>query len=1157
MFKTAIYIFLALVLPFRTLAQFTISGRILNKTDKKPVENVSVFLSNATVGDKTAADGIFTLRNVKPGKYDLVVTDIAFALYSQPVTVEGSNITLPDIMLSPQVKSLQQVTIQYHADPNREKYYSWFRDAFIGTGERGAQCKILNPEILDFSFEPEHKTLKASSADFLVVENEALGYRIKYLLTDFLMRDSASVKQVRYQGFSLFETLKGSPGQEARWQRARDEVYANSPMHFFRAAIADKLDENNFKAEKLQRSSGKLLPNAVHRRDIISRAPGRNQYILHCDHCDLVVTYNPKHHFHINNHTEYFYNRGNTDNTFVRFNSPEVLIYGLGVPENPYDLSFRGVWGRYKAAELLPIDYEPANSMEMSAGQDVLLAKLDSFSAVRQTEKAYLQFDKPYYAAGDTMYFKAYVTMGERHVPSQISGVLHVDLINTKNKIDQSFKLQITNGIAWGDFALPDSLPKGNYRLRAWTQWMRNDPGGFFEKAIPIGSLQNSRVPESNTAKAATGKPDVQFFPEGGTIVTGIRSRVAFKAIGPSGLGVNVKGNITDNDNKLITSFTSAHLGMGSFELTPEPGKTYKAKLSFADGTTQTIDLPKAEEKGITLSVNNDAIPLAKVRITANDAYFKENKGKDYTLLIYSGGIATTVDCTLDSTVTVLDILKRKLFTGVATITIFSPNNEPLCERLIFVQNYDQLSLNVSTDKGQYAPREKVALKLSAKTRADSAATGHFSVAVTDESKVPNDGNSETTILTDLLLTSDLKGYIEQPNYYFDHINDTTTRNLDVVMLTHGYRRFEWKEILNSNQPAITYQPEHDLSISGTVKTLLGKPVAKGTVSLITYMGGPVPSQTTDGKGNFKFSSLDFTDTVRFVLQAVTDKGKNSTQISLSKTEDEPPVTAQTFLANDTSGNLASYLQNHKEQWDQYAKYGLPGGRLLKEVKIKAVIHKDDNYPSSSLLGPGHADQVMHADEIGKYGGQLSDILNGRLIGVGFRNKALGPGGIPYLSSPPGMGGHMLIVIDGEVTQDSSINIINPQSVETVEVLRFASTSIYGMQGGNGVIIITTKQGKGLDPKDIVSKGVLPVTIQGFYKARQFYAPKYEHPDDYASHKDLRSTVYWQPDVATDKDGNAEISFYNADGKGDYRVVVEGIDEKGNIGRTVYRYRVE
>ncbi|HEX3384787.1 MAG TPA: TonB-dependent receptor plug domain-containing protein [Mucilaginibacter sp.] len=783
-------------------------------------------------------------------------------------------------------------------------------------------------------------------------------------------------------------------------------------------------------------------------------------------------------------------------------------------------------------------------------GDSLLLNKLKAFNQTRPVEKAYLHFDKPYYAAGDTIYFKAYTTMGERHVPSRIGGILHVDLINTKNKVDQSIKLQSADGVSWGDFALPDSLPKGNYRVRAWTEWMRNDPGSFFEKVIPVGTLQNGKMVEG---KAANGKPDVQFFPEGGALVANIKSRIAFKAIGPTGLGTAVKGVVTDNELKEIVSFTSAHLGMGSFELTPEPGKTYQAKLTFANGTTQALPLPAADGQGIALSVNNDSIPVAKARITATSDYLAANKGKIFTLLINSGGVATTASCTLDSTATVLYVLKRKLFTGIASIILFSPNNEPLCERLIFVQNYDQLSLNVNTDKAQYATREKVTLKLNAKTRSDSAATGHFYIAVTDESKVPEDENNETTILTDLLLTSDLKGYIEQPNYYFNHINDTTGKNLDLVMLTHGYRRFEWKEILNNSQP-VAYRPESDLSISGTVKTVLGKPVAKGTVSLITQMGGPVLSQVTDEKGNFRFSNLLFGDTAKFILQAATSKGRISTVITYNKQQDEPRVTPQLQSSEDTSRHMLTYLQNHKEQWDQYAKYGLPNGKLLKEVKIKAVIHKDENYPSSSLLGPGHADQVLHADEIEKFGGQLASNLDGRLVGIRFQNPQSGNGGRAFLVGYTT--GPMLVILDGVNMGGMALNLINPSTIETIEVMRFGSASIYGMNAGNGVIIITTKRGKGLQAKDIASTGVLPITVMGFYKARQFYAPKYEHPNDNLNHKDLRSTIYWQPELTTDKDGNASLSFYNADGTGNYRVIIEGMDGKGNIGRTVYTYKV-
>ena len=792
------------------------------------------------------------------------------------------------------------------------------------------------------------------------------------------------------------------------------------------------------------------------------------------------------------------------------------------------------------------------SSQAQTNNKDAIFVKLKAFSSRHLSEKVYLHFDKPYYATGDTIYFKAYVTMGERHELSKLSGVLHVDLINTANKINQSIKLQLVNGLAWGDFALPDSLPKGNYRIRAYTQWMRND-GNYFEQAFPVGSLHNLKIPESSTsrAKAVMVKPDIQFFPEGGALVTGIRSKIAFKAISENGLGLDAKGVIVDNTGETITQFASAHLGMGNFYLEPKEGKTYKANITFADGTESAVDLPPQVTKGIILSVNNDSLQKASVRIEVSKNYYNENKNKDYSLLIYSGGVATTAQCKLDSAVTTLDIIKRRLHTGIARITLFSPTGEPISERLLFIQNHDQLNMDISSDKTVYSARGKVIIKLNARTRADSAALGHFSVSVIDESKVPVDEITENTILTSLLLTSDLKGSIEQPNYYFTNITDETLKNLDLVMLTHGYRRFEWKQVLNSNSPPIAYQPEKDLEITGTAKSLSGKLLENATVSLISMRDRSFTSQVTDNKGSFRFGGLLFADSAKFVLQAVNNKGKNTTQLTYNR--DVPlPVTNPEVSAPGDKINLSmsAYLQNSEKQQEEMNKLGFGKGRILKEVKIRGI-KEDDKYETQSLAGAGNADQVWHRSNI-HGGGLLSSQLEGMLRGVHFlgrKNK------VPYLGS--GMGEPMLVVIDGGIMPKGySIDNITLSNVETIEVLKYASASIYGMQGASGVLVITMRKGTGLEAQDIPSVGILPITAQGFYKAREFYSPKYES-NLTNTRTDLRTTIYWNPEVVTDKDGNASFDFYNADGRGTYRLVIEGVDDKGNIGREVYRYKVE
>jgi TonB-dependent SusC/RagA subfamily outer membrane receptor len=791
--------------------------------------------------------------------------------------------------------------------------------------------------------------------------------------------------------------------------------------------------------------------------------------------------------------------------------------------------------------------------------------KLKSYFSTFDPERAYLQFDKPYYAAGDTIYFKAYVTQGGDHKLSGLSGVLHVDLINTKNKIDQSIKLRLDSGVCWGDFALPDSIPTGNYRIRAYTQWMLNlGELDFFDQTIPVGAIVNRNVPDSGMKqpqRVISNQPDLQFFPEGGTFVEGVNTKVAFKAIGTNGLGMDVKGVVVDKDNRQVCSFESSYLGMGYFYLNPDKDNTYKAELTFSDGTQAIVDLPKPEASGISLSVADDSAQTISITIQTNGTYYQANRNKDFLLVIYSGEKAMTYLSKQEVPVIPLDIEKKAIQTGVSTITLFSPDGEPLCERLLFVQNNDALNLKITSDKTEYGVKEKVNLMLNAKGPAGLSGNGHFSVAVVDESSLPLNENNEKNILTELLLASDLKGYVEQPSYYFNDTSEDARKNLDVLMLTQGYRNFEWRQVSSKDSFVVAFQPEKGLEITGRITNLSDKPIANGTVTLIPSKGGSLLSSKSDSKGLFHFSNLVFTDTAHIVLSAVNSKGDNSTRITYLNASRHPPTVRELPYAlpvvEDTG--MLSYLRAATKWHDDYNNDYSPGkGKLLAPVTVKAV-KEDDQYRTQSLAGAGFADQVMHADEIERIEGNLSTSLNGRLRGVMFY------GGIPYLTTALQNGGiskagPMLVVLDGTEIMPNSLTFtvddITAAQVETVEVLKYASASIYGMRGANGVLVITTKNGSEAN-KDIASIGVLPVAAIGFYKARTFYSPKYDTVDVNTTKPELRSTIYWNPEVKTDEDGNATFEYYNANTAGIYKVIIEGIDNNGNIGRVVYRYKVE
>ncbi|MEO6630711.1 MAG: TonB-dependent receptor plug domain-containing protein, partial [Mucilaginibacter sp.] len=906
------------------------------------------------------------------------------------------------------------------------------------------------------------------------------------------------------------------------------------------------------------------------KEDIIAGPNKQGIYALNFNGDAYFITYNKYHRFNRSARSK-LSDPENKDNTLVSFNHPRLLFDANGSVINPNGLVYDGVWVRGRLATLLPLDFEP---LQNNTGVEIdsalvknITSKVNAYNTNHLTEKTYLHFDKPYYAAGDTMYFKAYLTEGDNHALSHLSRILYVDLINTNHKISTSLKLVVSDGVAWGDIALPRTLTKGSYRVRAYTQWMRNEgDAAFFDKTITIGSSSVDALAAAQI-KPALAKPDIEFFPEGGNLIAGVPGKIAFKAVGVNGLGLDVKGVVIDNDNKEIVSFTSARLGMGAFNLTPAEGKSYTAKVSYPNGVQDVIELPRANPDAINMAFT-DLNRLYAVKINSSKQWYQQNKGKTYSLIIYSGGMPQSFTVKLDNQQVSLDVLKRDFRTGIATATLFTSGGEPLCERLLFVQNNDQLKLSISTDKATYATRAKTAVKLNVTGGSGDPASGHFSVAVIDETKVPADDNNETGILGNILLTANLKGYIEQPGYYFAKPDEKTTADLDLVMLTHGYRNYEWKKIL-AGTPAGPYQPEKGLALSGIVK-FNGKPLKNGKVKLFSRSAGGIILDTlSDDRGRFIFDNLTFGDTTKFVLQARTSKDQKEVDIQPDSVLASPGITLKN-MPDMQHENLSVYEQSSKAFLDEQDKNGInKNTHMLKEVvikdkKINPLEHSDN------LNGAGNADQVITADWLEKSGyTRLYDALRATAHSIIFTT-----GGHRLRSDrvmegidakhPPN---YMLIVIDGspQLGDASSggintgpLDYLDASDIESVEILLGThGAAIYGSLGAGGAVIVTTKRGHGVNNYYKESPGAITFKANGFYKARQFYMPKYEHTDTAAAKKDLRTTVYWNPEIPTDISGNAQFGFYNTDGKGSYKVVVEGIDAEGNLGRQVFRYKVE
>ena len=233
-----------------------------------------------------------------------------------------------------------------------------------------------------------------------------------------------------------------------------------------------------------------------------------------------------------------------------------------------------------------------------------IVKSLASFYGTTLPEKAYLHLDRPLYASGETIWFKAYLAAADSHRPDTLSKVLYVDLLSARQQPVAQRTLRLRGGVAHGDLALPDTLPAGTYQLRAYTSWMRNAGAAFFFTR-PL-AVVNATTPSRPAGRPKPGF-DVKFFPEGGRLVDGLESVVGFKAVDGDGHGVAVQGTVLDALRKPVATFSSRHLGMGSFGLVPAPGQHYRAVVTLPGGSTAEYPLPLSQPTGYALRVSETA----------------------------------------------------------------------------------------------------------------------------------------------------------------------------------------------------------------------------------------------------------------------------------------------------------------------------------------------------------------------------------------------------------------------------------------------------------------------------------------------------------------------------------------------------------------------
>lgn len=657
-------------------------------------------------------------------------------------------------------------------------------------------------------------------------------------------------------------------------------------------------------------------------------------------------------------------------------------------------------------------------------------------------------------------------------------------------------------------------------------------------------------------------KIDLQFMPEGGNLVAGLYSRVGFKAVNEEGKGVDVSGTIYDAAEKKIADFKSNHKGIGWFEFTPQANIVYSAKVVY-HGKQLSFPLPAATASGMVMRVDNTNNKDSIIVTVDASADIKQARSMFYLI-----GQARNVVCygALVNAATGskrFAIQRTALPTGVARFTLLNNFNQPVAERVIYVDHHDEIKLNISGSKTSYNTCDSVQLDISASDKFGDPVRGSFSLAVTDDAQVKPDSVNYRDMQIETMLARDVRGDIENPGWYFSGADSVTKMvALDALLLTQGWVKYNWTDVFAPIQNKLLYEAEPDFSVKGRVTNAFGKPLEKSNVVLLSVKPTFVADTVTNVRGEFKFTNLYHYDTVAYSLQAKNKRGRMF-NVGIEVDELNPPVFKKNdrrliplYVNIDTSRLKA--IRTRQAYKEEEAKIT---GTQLKEVQIKAKkVVKD----SQSLVDPGEADFTMNEEEMKDAGkSTLLNVLEKNVKGF----KSVGQKGLQYYNINQVF---TVFIVDGKSSlfftpegldyyqyMKGVLEYIGAEDVKGIEVMvsgrnqapywseyvamRNPLSNYYDFT----FIEVTTYSGNGLFMKKTPGNYLYRPPV--FASTKEFYSPKYAVKTPVAV-PDTRSTIFWAPNVITDKKGKGKVSFYTADKTATYTVNIQGADMAGEIG---------
>jgi hypothetical protein len=755
-------------------------------------------------------------------------------------------------------------------------------------------------------------------------------------------------------------------------------------------------------------------------------------------------------------------------------------------------------------------------------------------------EKVYLQFDKKAYSPGDRIWYKAYLFAGLD--PSGNSKNIYTELYDADGNLILRNASPVNESTANGSFDLPATFRGTRIRVRAYTVWMLNfDTSFVYTKDLRIISgVEDSIVHPEPTATS------LHFFPEGGDLIAGVDNTVAFKAEDGYGQPRNISGSIVDQSGNTVLSFNSTHDGMGKFLLAPEKQDVFYATWKDEKGVLQRTDLPAVKPKGVVLRILNTA-----KKVVFSLARPADSTGDNQFVVIANMNQQMVYKATVSLKATLMtggNIPTQDLPSGILQVTVFDMHQRPLAERVCFVNNHEysfDALIDIGTTSLKPRGRSEFDLLLPNNMKSD------VSIAVTD-AEVDGNRPGDDNIISHLLLTADLRGYVKNPYYYFQNNSDSLSQQLDLVLLTHGWRRFKWEDLAAGKTPVIKYPVEDFLSLNAEVLGVDYSKIAHDE-SLIVFLRNKdsttkILTVPYTRNGKFQTSGLVFYDTVKAFYQFNVNHNlsneaavifKNGLFAGSRKLKTFNNMSLATWWPDDSSlvrkarvvMNQVAKLQGQDRKFQNLDV-------VTVRVRMKSNKQKLDELYSSGLFSGGNATIFdLIDDPFAVSSVDIYSYLQSRVAGLQIIS---GPNpSMSWRGSAPD-----IYVDEFQATPDLVKNL-RVSDIAMIKV--FSPGSATGLSGGaGGVIAIYTKKGQDRPPDPSI-KGLETARIAGYAPVREFYSPDYLiNPEPETD--DIRTTLYWNPHLRGRKGASKfTIPFYNSDITHSIRIILEGFDEEGKL----------